>query len=165
MDRLTAEYRILSFAAEKHPFALVRDRLPRGTVSSERFVSLPNRSEVRVAGIVVARQRPQTAKGYIFILMEDEAGPINAIVRPDVYDACKAAIRLEPFLSIEGILQKDGATYNVLASSVLALRLERSDLPPRPSPDGPEIDEFSYLEAIRGDPPPAMSWGGGSGCR
>ena len=124
MEKMIAEYRILSFAASlHHPFALVGDHLPERTVSSARFPDLPNGSEVRVAGIVVARQRPQTAKGYIFILMEDESGPINAIVKPDVYRECRAAIRLEPFLYIDGTLQKDGATYNVIAEGVYPLRL------------------------------------------
>ncbi len=124
MEKMIAEYRILSFAASQHhPFALVGDHLPERTVSSARFADIPNGSEVRVAGIVVARQRPHTAKGYIFILMEDESGPINAIVKPDVYQACRAAIRLEPFLYIDGTLQKDGATYNVLAEGVYPLRL------------------------------------------
>ena len=161
MERLMAEYRILSFAAKHHPFALVRDRLPRGTVSSGAFEALPNASEVTVAGIVVARQRPQTAKGYIFILMEDEAGPINAIIRPEVYEECKGAIRLEPFLRIDGTLQKDGATHNVLATSVQALRLEGSALHGASSPRAPGADSFSYLETLRHDPPPTMSWGGG----
>lgn len=226
MEKMIAEYRILSFAASlHHPFALVGDHLPERTVSSARFADLPNGSEVRVAGIVVARQRPQTAKGYIFILMEDESGPINAIVKPDVYQACRAAIRLEPFLYIDGKLQKDGATYNVIAEGVYPLRLSpelrlgRETVPPvegedgtaaavvrleapegtslasapgspesrealHPEPDlqtpnripgGDRIvavanrltgpDPFAYLEALRRDPPPTMSWGRGGGCR
>ncbi len=168
MERLTAEYRILSFAAKHHPFALVRDRLPRGTVSSEMFDALPNKSEVRVAGIVVARQRPQTARGYIFILMEDEAGPINAIVRPEIYEECKSAIRLEPFLQIDGMLQKDGATFNVLATFVRALRLERDRMPALPAPGrSGAVDDgaFAYLDTLRQDPPPTMSWGCGGGRR
>ena len=160
-----------------------------------------------MAGIVVARQRPHTAKGYIFILMEDESGPINAIVKPDVYQECRVAIRLEPFLYIDGTLQKDGATHNVIAEGVYPLRLSpelrlghetvppvegeadtaavpvQLDVPEASSPDpappadrspnriaaaanrlaGP--DPFAYLEALRRDPPPAMSWGRGGGCR
>ena len=225
MEKMIAEYRILSFAASQHhPFALVGDHLPERTVSSARFPDLPNGSAVRVAGIVVARQRPQTAKGYIFILMEDESGPINAIVKPDVYRECRAAIRLEPFLYIDGTLQKDGATYNVIAEGVYPLRLSpelhlsRETVPPvegeadtaaapvdldiaeehpaetpagtpseapsdsrgepaRPDPAPNRIaaaanrnrlvapDPFAYLEALRRDPPPTMSWGRGGGCR
>ncbi|MDX1577676.1 MAG: hypothetical protein R3266_04295, partial [Gemmatimonadota bacterium] len=167
MEKLVAEYRILSFAHAHHPFALVRDALPRGTVSSARFVDLPDRTKVLTAGIVVARQRPQTAKGYVFILMEDEAGPINAIVKPDVYEECRAAIRMEPFLAVEGTLQKDGATYNVIAESVRPLRLSpdvtaaRKEIGAPPGVEG----SFAYLEALRRDSPPALSWGRGGGCR
>ncbi|MYA33496.1 MAG: DNA polymerase III subunit alpha [Gemmatimonadales bacterium] len=164
MEKMIAEYRILSLAATlHHPFALVGDRLPERTVSSARFPDLPNRSEVRVAGIVVARQRPHTANGYIFILMEDESGPVNAIVRPEVYRECRAAIRLEPFLYIDGTLQKDGATYNVLAEGVYPLRLSPELRPGSDTVPG-EPDPFTYLEALRRDPPPTMSWGRGGGC-
>ena len=171
MEKLIAEYRLLSFAASQHhPFALVGDHLPERTVSSARFTDLPNRSEVRVAGIVVARQRPHTAGGYIFILMEDEFGPVNAIVRPEVYQECRAAIRLEPFLYIDGTLQKDGATYNVLAGGVYPLRLSPELRPghgtvPATTDRLAEPDPFAYLEALRRDPPPTMSWGRGGGCR
>ncbi|WP_419856936.1 DNA polymerase III subunit alpha [Candidatus Palauibacter irciniicola] len=171
MEKLIAEYRILSFAASQHhPFALVGDHLPERTVSSARFPDIPGGSEVRVAGIVVARQRPHTAGGYIFILMEDEFGPVNAIVRPEVYRECRAAIRLEPFLYIDGTLQKDGATYNVLAGGVYPLRLSAELRPGRaPAPATTdrlaEPDPFAYLEALRRDPPPTMSWGRGGGCR
>ncbi|MDE2664456.1 MAG: DNA polymerase III subunit alpha [Gemmatimonadota bacterium] len=169
MEKLIAEYRLLSFAASQHhPFALVGDHLPERTVSSSRFPDLPNRSDVRVAGIVVARQRPHTANGYIFILMEDEFGPVNAIVRPEVYRECRAAIRLEPFLYIDGTLQKDGATYNVLAGGVYPLRLSPELRPGRetvPAVEGEDETPFAYLEALRRDPPPTMSWGRGGGCR
>ena len=224
MEKMIAEYRILSFAASQHhPFALVGDHLPEthGLFGAFR-ADIPNGNEVRVAGIVVARQRPHTAKGYIFILMEDESGPINAIVKPDVYQECRAAIRLEPFLYIDGTLQKDGATHNVIADGVYPLRLsprtppEPRDGPPVEGEDGggggpvrldvgeeaplamsaespaaptPEpdfrdanripvghrtvaaanrltgSDPFAYLEALRRDPPPTMSWGRGGGCR
>ena len=166
MERLMAEYRILSFAAACHPFSLVRDRLPRGTVSSERFPDLPDGSRVLVAGLVVARQRPHTAKGTVFILMEDEAGPINAIVSPDVYERCRAAIRLEPFLRIEGMLRKDGETCNVIARSIEALALEPG-LGPRARLSTPSDADgaYGYLEALRRDSPPALSWGRGGGCR
>ncbi|MDE2943590.1 MAG: DNA polymerase III subunit alpha [Gemmatimonadota bacterium] len=171
MEKLIAEYRLLSFAASQHhPFALVGDHLPERTVSSARFPNILNGSEVRVAGIVVARQRPHTAGGYIFILMEDEFGPVNAIVRPEVYQECRAAIRLEPFLYIDGTLQKDGATYNVLARGVYPLRLSpelRLGRETVPAVEGEDEtpDPFTYLEALRRDPPPTMSWGRGGGCR
>ncbi|NIU29376.1 MAG: hypothetical protein GWN82_01150, partial [Gemmatimonadetes bacterium] len=69
------------------------------------------------------RQRPQTAKGYVFVLMEDEHGPINVIVKPDVYERDRSAVRMEPFLAVRGRLQKDGDTLNVIAYEIEALRV------------------------------------------
>lgn len=122
-ERMVAEYRMLRFSTSLHPLTLVRGELPRGTVPSRRFRDLPDGCFVRVAGIVVARQRPQTAKGYVFILLEDEDGPVNVIVKPKIYRRDRSAIRLEPFVAVGGRLRKDGETFNVVASAVKGLRL------------------------------------------
>jgi hypothetical protein len=87
---------------------------------------------VRLAGIVVARQRPQTAKGYVFVLFEDEDGPINVIVKPDIYKRDRTTIRMEPFVAVRGRLQKDGETINVIAFEVTGLRLASGGRPPSP---------------------------------
>jgi error-prone DNA polymerase len=173
MERLEAEYRVLSFATRFHPLALVRDRLPAGLLSSERFPELPNNTEILVAGIVVARQRPQTAKGFVFVLMEDVAGPVNVIVEPTVYEQCRSVIRLEPFLLVRGRLRKDGATFNVVAQTVEKLTLQepwvawagsapRSTPGRKDSPDTHASSPFRYLSVLRRHSPPTMSWGGGS---
>src|SRR5205807_6837975 len=78
---------------------------------------------VEVAGLVVARQRPETAKGFIFVLLEDEAGMVNVIVRPDVYERYRTAIRGEPLLWVRGKLAKDDGTVNVIAEEARGLRL------------------------------------------
>jgi error-prone DNA polymerase len=122
-DRMIAEYRMLRFSAELHPLSLMEDALPSGTVGSDRLPHLRNGSTVRVAGLVTTRQRPGTAKGYVFVLMEDEHGPINVIVKPDIYQRDRSAVRMEPFLTVKGRLQKDGATLNVIAHEVRALRV------------------------------------------
>ncbi len=122
-ERMVAEYRMLRFSASLHPLALIRDQLPSDTISSGQLKDLPNRSTVRLAGIVVARQRPQTAKGYVFVLFEDEDGPINVIVKPDIYKRDRTTIRMEPFVAVRGRLQKDGETINVIAFEVQSLRL------------------------------------------
>jgi len=124
-ERMVAEYRMLRFSASLHPLALIRDQLPPSTVSSGRLKELPNGSTVQLAGIVVARQRPQTAKGYVFILFEDEDGPINVIVKPKIYQRDRSTIRMEPFVAVRGRLQKDGETVNVIAYEVTALRLAK----------------------------------------
>ncbi len=122
-DRMIAEYRMLHFSAELHPLTLLQGALPAGTVSSDRLPHLRQGSTVRVAGLVTTRQRPGTAKGYVFVLIEDEYGPINVIVKPDVYERDRSAVRMEPFLAVRGRLQKDGATLNVIAHEVGALRV------------------------------------------
>jgi error-prone DNA polymerase len=122
-DRMIAEYRMLRFSAELHPLTLLQRSLPPGTIGSDRLPHLRQGSSVCVAGLVTTRQRPQTAKGYVFVLMEDEHGPVNVIVKPDVYQRDRSAVRMEPFLTVRGRLQKDGATLNVIADSVEGLRV------------------------------------------
>ena len=176
-DRLVAEYRMLRFSTQHHPLHLVRDRLPGHILSSDRIPELDNGAVVTLAGIVVARQRPQTAKGYIFVLIEDEFGHINVIVKPDVYERCRAAVRMEPFLLVRGRLQKDGATVNLIALEVEALKGGVSPgegdgagaLPdpleywPDPGSTGRreargrELDEL--LTPLRNTPPEVKSWG------
>jgi DNA polymerase III alpha subunit len=70
---------------------------------------------VRMAGMVVCRQRPGTAKGFVFLLLEDETGLVNVVVRPDLYSAQRSTIRGEPYLCIEGTVQLRSGTLNLLA--------------------------------------------------
>jgi error-prone DNA polymerase len=180
--RIVAEYRMLRFSAETHPLGLVRDRLPPETISSSYLPDLPEGWVVTLAGIVIARQRPQTAKGYVFVLMEDEHGHVNVIVKPRVYETYRAAVRMEPFLIVRGQLRKDGATLNVIAREIHALRPgpetphEGAYLPPTldywadarneaspPDESGrderAECDSFAYLTALRRSPPDVKSFG------
>jgi error-prone DNA polymerase len=146
-ERMVSEYRMLRFSASLHPLALIRDQLPRGTISSGRLKDLPNGSTVRLAGIVVARQRPQTAKGFVFVLFEDEDGPVNVIVKPDIYQRDRTTIRMEPFVAVRGRMQKDGETINVIAHEVTGLRLSGGGRPPSPRP-GPSRTEVASEEEM-----------------
>ena len=154
-DRIVAEYRMLRFSAEKHPLTLLADVLPRGTVPSRTLPDLRQGSTVLVAGLVTTRQRPGTAKGYVFVLMEDEDGPVNVIVKPDIYARYRNAIRLEPFLLVRGRLQKDGATLNVIARHIEPLRASGRPMPRSEGGDPP----FGYLTALREHAPGIKSWG------
>jgi error-prone DNA polymerase len=162
-DRLVAEYRMLRFSTDLHPIALVREQLPRGVgrevVGSDRLPDLPQGATVTLAGIVVARQRPHTAKGYIFVLIEDEFGHINVIVKPEVYEDCRSAVRMEPFLLVRGRLQKDGATLNVIAREVGALRAGGEGEERPKDGEGSAPDPFRYLTTLSENPPEARSWG------
>ncbi len=146
-DRLLAEYRMLRFSTHLHPLTLVRDSMPADLVSSGRFPSLSQGSTVRIAGVVVARQRPQTARGFTFVLMEDADGPINVIVKPQIYERDRAAVRMEPFLLVRGRLQKDGETINVIAFEVLSLRGGQAPTDTAPNerpilPEAPPVAEY-----------------------
>jgi error-prone DNA polymerase len=101
-------------------------------VRSDHLDQLEEDADVQVAGLVVARQRPETAKGYSFILLEDQAGMINAIVRPDIYDRDRIAIRTEPYLWILGKLAKDDGTVNVITKEVRPLRLRKRAVKEQP---------------------------------
>ena len=124
-ERLLAEYAVLGFAASGHPLELLRGALPPTVVQSDALPLHEHGTRVEVAGLVVARQRPETAKGFIFVLLDDEAGMVNVIVRPDVYLKHRTAIRGEPLLWVRGKLAKDDGTVNVLAEAVQSLRLKR----------------------------------------
>ena len=171
-ERIVAEYRMLRFSTDLHPLALLRGELPDETMTGNHFIDLPNHSTVTVAGIVVARQRPSTANGYVFILMEDESGPINVIVKPNVYEKFRMSIRMEPFLIVRGRLQKDGRTMNVIAHEVRAIRVQKAARPEALHSDLPETLEwwsepeergtrtlFRYLTALRQSPPGIKSFG------
>jgi error-prone DNA polymerase len=106
---------------------------------------------------VVARQRPETAKGTVFLLVEDETGMTNVIVRKDIYDRYRAAIRGEPFVLVRGKLAKDDGTVNVLAEEVRGLQCDiqaPKDTAPRQTPAA-----FSFLRAMRRVAPDSKDWG------
>jgi error-prone DNA polymerase len=83
-----------------------------------RLPSLARNARCRVGGLVITRQRPGTAKGFVFLTLEDETGVVNVIVRPDVYDAYRRPIRSSSTLIVEGTLQKESGCVDVLAKRI-----------------------------------------------
>ncbi|MEX2156622.1 MAG: error-prone DNA polymerase [Gemmatimonadales bacterium] len=155
-ERLLAEYATLGFSASCHPLSLVRNALPHGLTLNNQLTELKAGSKCQVAGLVVARQRPETAKGTVFLLVEDETGMTNVIVRTDVYDRYRAAVRGETFVVISGKLAKDDGTVNVLAEEVKGLRLVGAQ-PAAPLHDAPS--PFLFLRAMRRVAPDSKDWG------
>jgi error-prone DNA polymerase len=92
-------------------------------VSSAELEDVRDGRRVRVAGMVIARQRPATANGMTFMLLEDEHGTINLVVPPPVYDRCRLPVRAEPFVSATGRLEKREGVTNIVVDEVA--RLER----------------------------------------
>ena len=104
-----------------HPMAQLRSRLPDGCRDSRDLARLGHGSRVRVGGLVVARQRPSTAAGVVFVLLEDEFGVINLIVPPAVYERHRLAVRTEPLMLVEGRLERyarGGGAINVLVNRI-----------------------------------------------
>jgi error-prone DNA polymerase len=117
------DYLATGICVAGHPMEHIRDRLAGyGVRSAADLGDVRDRSPIVVAGLVVARQHPATAKGTVFILMEDEHGFINVIVPPPVYDAFREVIHHSPFLLIQGRFERDDQVMNVVAQRFRELR-------------------------------------------
>jgi len=90
----------------------------RHVVPAAQLAKLPRNSACRVGGLVITRQRPGTAKGFVFLTLEDETGIVNVIVRPDVYETYRRPIRSSSTLIIDGTLQKESGCVDVLAKKI-----------------------------------------------
>ena len=111
-ERVVADYAGTGLTIGPHPVAFRRQELAlRGVLRAIDLPQARNGRRVRVAGNVITRQRPGTAKGFVFLTLEDETGVANIIVRPDVFATDRVTILERPFLLVEGVLQlQDGVT-------------------------------------------------------
>jgi len=120
-ERMKADYAGLQLTTGPHPMELMR---PRMTVACWRASELPgarNGDHVRVAGQVICRQRPGTAKGVCFVSLEDETGIVNTILAPALFEENRAVVISEPFLVIEGIVQLRNRTIHIQARTIQRL--------------------------------------------
>ena len=121
-----ADYRSTGMTLGEHPMALMRAGLDPELSRSTDLEKVDDGELVEVAGMVVARQRPETAKGIVFMLLEDERGTVNLIVPPAVYERHRALVRAAPLVRAKGRLERREGTTNVLVSAVA--ELERTQL-------------------------------------
>jgi error-prone DNA polymerase len=126
-ERMLADYGSTGVTLREHPLELMRPALPDDLLTSAELERGRHGSRVRTAGLVIARQRPATAKGITFMLLEDEAGTINLIVPISVHERFRLAVRAEPLVLATGRLERREGTTNVLVDRIE--RLERPDLP------------------------------------
>jgi error-prone DNA polymerase len=120
-ERMLADYRTTSLSVGVHPLELLRPHLPEGTLSSRELEEERSGRTVAVAGMAVARQRPATAKGVVFMLLEDEFGQVNLIVPPQVYERFRALVRAEPLLLARGKFERYERNRNVLVRELVSL--------------------------------------------
>jgi len=120
-ERMLADYRTTSVSVGVHPLELLRPHLPPRTLTSVELTDRPHGSRVAFAGMVVARQRPATANGVVFMLLEDEHGQVNLIVAPQVYDRFRAVVRGEPLLRVIGRYEHYDRNRNIVVRELESL--------------------------------------------
>jgi error-prone DNA polymerase len=146
---LIADYRSTGIALGKHPMELMRPGIDPALLRSSELQGVDDGSSVEVAGMVVARQRPGTAKGIVFMTLEDERGIANAIVPKRVYERHRATVRTAVMVRVRGRLERREGVVNVLADRVEPLErgeTGQGEQPPRP--------EHSPPRRGRAAPPP-----------
>jgi error-prone DNA polymerase len=122
-EKLVADYAGTGLTIGRHPMALRRDELAmRGVLRASDLHAARQGRRVRVAGMVITRQRPGTAKGFVFLTLEDETGIANIIVRPDLFARDRLVIVQEPFLIVDGVLQNQDGVTSIRAEHVQGMR-------------------------------------------
>jgi error-prone DNA polymerase len=126
-ERLHADYAGTGLTIGPHPMALRRrDLALRGVLRAADLPHARDGRRVRVAGMVITRQRPGTAKGFVFLTLEDETGISNVIVRPDLFDRARATVIGQPFLIVDGVLQHQDGVLSVRAERVEGMKGDAS---------------------------------------
>ena len=152
-EEMIADYRSIGMTLGEHPMALLRDGLGPEPARSVDLGKIDDGSAVEVAGMVVARQRPETARGIVFMLLEDERGTVNLIVPPPVYERHRALVRAAPLIRAKGRLERREGTTNVLVSEVAELntgrRASKRTISPLSGPSAAGVpDAVAELRAV-----------------
>ena len=130
VERLVADYEGTGVTLGRHPMALRRAELARRRVLNAReLAAAAHGTPVRVAGSVIVRQRPGTAKGFVFLTLEDETGIANVIVTPPLFARYRTVLVTEPFLLVEGVAQRQDGVVSVRAARVAGLAVLERGVP------------------------------------
>ena len=146
-EEVIEDYRTGGLSLAAHPLCFERKRLAaKGVVTTADAVAAPEGRRVAVAGIVLTRQRPATAKGMLFLTIEDETGAANVVVRPDVWEAAAAPARRAAVLVVHGRIQRRGAVVHVVA-----MRLEDGVRPAAATTSPPPTSALASLPRMSRD--------------
>ena len=128
-DRLVADYTGTGLTVDHHPLFYRRAELRQlGILAATDLAFVPSGAQIVTAGCVIARQRPGTAMGFIFLSMEDETGIANVIVHPELYDSDRVTITRAKFLRVAGRLQNQDGVLHVRATAIEPLQMQTMDL-------------------------------------
>jgi error-prone DNA polymerase len=131
--KMIADYRSTGISLGPHPLELMRPGLEPELLRSTDLARVEDGSEVEIAGMVVARQRPETARGVVFMLLEDERGTVNLVVPPPVYERHRTLVRRDVLLRARGRLERREGVVNVLAAELAPLERTRQPTPEPPA--------------------------------
>jgi error-prone DNA polymerase len=127
-ERLVADFRGTGMTVGPHPMAYHRARMEAmGIHKASDLSRIPDGQHLRIGGCVICRQRPGTAKGFVFLSIEDETGVANAIVMPDLFQKNRLLLSSAQFLMVEGILQNQDNVISVKAERVSPLSITRAE--------------------------------------
>jgi len=127
-ERLVADFRGTGMTVGPHPMAYHRTRMEAmGIHKASELEHIPDGQYLRIGGCVICRQRPGTAKGFVFLSIEDETGVANAIVTPDLFQKNRLLLSSAQFLMVEGILQNQDNVISLKAERVLPLSITRAE--------------------------------------
>jgi error-prone DNA polymerase len=153
--RLIVDYRSIGLTLGRHPLEMLRPGLDPQILRSSDLAKTPDGQIVEVGGMVVVRQRPETAKGIVFLLLEDERGTVNLIVPPPVYDRHRTLVRVELLLRAKGRLERREGVTNIVVGEVRPLERGKA---PRPRPRSRERRRLAVAE-LRAVAPRGHSFG------
>ncbi len=129
-ERLAADYAGTGLTTSPHPMAYQRATLrSKGFLSADDLSHTASNHFVRIAGCVIARQRPGTAKGFVFLSLEDETGIANIIITPDIFERDRIIVTRSRFLQIEGPLQNQDGVIHVKAYRIVSLNITTAEMP------------------------------------
>ena len=129
-ERLNSDFRGTHLTIGKHPMAFHREKLNAlGVTPASQLKHVHNGRVVRIAGCIICRQRPGTAKGLLFLSIEDETGVSNAVVMPDVFDRERKTILNNSYLVIDGEMQNIDNVYTVRAARFEPLHVAEEAVP------------------------------------
>jgi error-prone DNA polymerase len=145
-EHVVEDYRTLGLSLKTHPTALLREEMAaRRAVKSEKLSDIPNGQRVRVAGLVLVRQRPGTASGVIFMTLEDETGIANIVVWPKLFEQFRREVLGGRLIAIDGPVQSESDVIHVIAERVH----DWTPLLGQLSAHGPEIDSTAPTDEPR----------------
>lgn len=131
-ERVRADYRAAGLSTEGHPVEFLRDRLrAEGVIAAAELRGCPAGAEVEVAGIAICRQRPSTAKGVMFVTLEDETGFANFVVGLELQERLRHVLLGSPALRMRGIVEREEKVVNVQARDASTLAVGTPEALPR----------------------------------